>query len=204
MIAVIDYGMGNLRSVSKALDKVGGDVVVTSDAAVAERADSIVLPGVGAFEKAMKNFTSAGMDEVVKNAVAEGKPFLGICLGLQFLFETSLEDGRHGGLGIFPGKVVRFEADPSRSEMKIPQIGWNRVEFRLDAPHFAGIPSGTYFYFVHSYYVVPQDESIIAGETEYLGRFTSAVWADNIFACQFHPEKSQKWGLKLLENFVRL
>ena len=118
MIAVIDYGMGNLRSVSKALEKVGGDVVVTGAAAVVERADSIVLPGVGAFEKAMKNFTSAGMDEVVRNAVAEGKPFLGICLGLQFLFETSLEDGQHQGLGIFPGKVVRFEADPSRSDMK--------------------------------------------------------------------------------------
>lgn len=204
MIAVVDYGMGNLRSVSKALERVGGDVRVTGDPDAVARADKVVLPGVGAFEKALSNLKSAGLDEAVLAAVDAGKPFLGICLGLQLLFDTGYEEGEHAGLGVLRGTVVRFRRDEKRPELKIPQIGWNRVEVLRPAPHLAGIPSGTYFYFVHSYYVAPEDPSIAAGETEYLGRFTSAVWKDNIFASQFHPEKSQKWGLKLLENFVKL
>lgn len=196
--------MGNLRSVSKALERVGGDVVVTTDPEIAASADKIVLPGVGAFQKAISSLAAEGMDDAVRQAVAAGKPFLGICLGLQLLFEKSFEDGEHDGLGILPGKVVRFESDPERHDLKIPQIGWNRVDMRPQIPHFDRIPSGSFFYFVHSYYVVSGNASCIAGETEYLGRFTSAVCRDNVFACQFHPEKSQKWGLKLLENFVRL
>jgi glutamine amidotransferase len=203
-VAVIDYGMGNLRSVSKALEKAGARVVLTSDPCAVRRADKVVLPGVGAFRDAVANLASAGLDEAVKEAVRAGKPFLGVCLGQQLLFETSYEDGVHKGLGILPGEVVRFQADPSRPDMKIPHMGWNRVEFVGDAPHLAGIPSGTFFYFVHSYHVAPKDRALVAGETDYLGRFASVVWRDNVFACQFHPEKSQRWGLKLLENFVEL
>jgi glutamine amidotransferase len=143
---------------------------------------------------------ASGLDGVVREAIVSGKPFLGICVGLQLLFEKSWEDGEHEGLNLLKGEVVRFEPDPRRPEMKIPQIGWNRVEIMRAAPHFEGIPSGTYFYFVHSYYVKPADGAVVAGETEYLCRFASAVWKENIFACQFHPEKSQKWGLKLLDK----
>lgn len=204
MIAVIDYGTGNLRSVSKGLETVGGKVIVTSNPDEVLAADKVVLPGVGAFEVAMKNLRVNSMDEVVKACIDEGKPFLGICLGLQLLFETSLEDGCHDGLGILGGKVVRFENDPQKREMKIPQMGWNQVEFAREAPHFKGIPDNSYFYFVHSYYVTASNPDVVAGETEYLRRFTSAAVKDNVFASQFHPEKSQKWGLKLLENFVKL
>ena len=204
MIAVVDYGMGNLRSVSKALEKAGGDVVLASEAAQVEKCDKIVVPGQGAFRDAIENLAHRGLDRVVLEAIRSGKQFLGICLGQQILFETSHEDGVHEGLGVFSGDVVRFEADARRPECKIPQIGWNRVEFTRAAPHLAGIPSGTYFYFDHSYYVSPGDDSVIAGETDYLGRFASIVWRGNVFACQFHPEKSQRWGLRLLENFVNL
>jgi len=204
MIAVVDYGMGNLRSVAKALERVGAAPELARSPEKVRSAEKIVLPGVGAFEKAMANLASTGLDAAVKEAVAAGKPFLGICLGLQLLFERSREDGDHEGLGILPGEVVRFESDPARPELKIPHMGWNGVEYESPAPHFEGIPSGTYFYFVHSYYVAPADASVCAGETEYLCRFTSAVWAENVFACQFHPEKSRRWGLRLLENFAKL
>lgn len=204
MIAVVDYGMGNLRSVSKALERVGGKVALTSDPAAVRKADKVVLPGVGAFRDAMTNLQALGLDDAVVEAIEAGKPFLGICLGQQLLFETSYEDGAYKGLGIFEGEVVKFDADPARPELKIPQIGWNRVHFAGDSPFVAGIPSGTYFYFVHSYFVAPEDETLVAGETEYLKLFASAIARDNVFACQFHPEKSQRWGLKLLENFVGL
>lgn len=204
MIAVIDYGMGNLRSVSKALEKAGGRVLLTSDPDQVRRADKVVLPGVGAFCDAAACLRDSGMADAAVEAIRAGKPFLGICLGLQLLYETSYEDGVYRGLGIIPGEVVRFVGEPARPECKIPQIGWNRVEFTSPAPHLAGIPSGTYFYFVHSYYGVPTDPGVVAGRTEYLAPFASAVWRDNVFACQFHPEKSQRWGLKLLENFVSL
>jgi glutamine amidotransferase len=204
MIAVVDYGMGNLRSVAKALEKVGAQVLITSDPEAVLEADKVVLPGVGAFKDAMDNLSSRGLDRAVKDAIAGGKQFLGICLGLQLLYGVSYEDGEHKGLGVLAGEVVRFSADAARPELKIPQIGWNTVESMSQAPHLAGIPSGTFFYFVHSYYGVPADRSVVAGETEYLGRFASAVWKENVFACQFHPEKSQRRGLRLLENFVRL
>ncbi len=204
MIAVVDYGMGNLRSVSKALEAVGGRVRVTGDAGEVSKADKVVLPGVGAFEKAAAALAAGGLDEAVKGAIWAGRPFFGICLGLQLLFETSHEDGAHSGLGVFSGEVVRFERDMARPQLKIPHIGWNQVEITSAAPHFAGIPPRTYFYFVHSYYVAPADNRIVAGRSEYLRPFAAAVWQDNVFASQFHPEKSQKWGLKLLENFVAL
>ncbi len=204
MIAVVDYGMGNLRSVSKALEKVGGKVILTNRPEDIQKADKVVLPGVGAFQDAMANLRENGLDASVLDAISSGKPFLGVCLGLQLLYEWSAEDGRHEGLGVIPGNVVRFEADSERPEMKIPQIGWNRARFVADAPHLEGIPSGTHFYFVHSYYGVPTDDSVAATRTDYLTEFTSAIWRDNVFACQFHPEKSQHWGLKLYENFVNL
>jgi imidazole glycerol-phosphate synthase subunit HisH len=204
MIAVVDYGMGNLRSVSKALERVGGRVTVTADPRALKKAEKVVLPGVGAFRDAIANLQALGLDEAVVEAIEDGKPFLGICLGQQLLFERSYEDGEYKGLAVFEGEVVKFDADPSQPECKIPQIGWNRVNFRTDSPFVAGIPSGTFFYFVHSYYVAPDDEALVAGETDYLARFASAVARDNVFACQFHPEKSQRWGLKLLENFVGL
>lgn len=204
MIAVVDYGMGNLRSVAKALEKVGARVLITSDPEAVLAADKVVLPGVGAFRDAIDNLSARGLDRAVKKAVVAGKQFLGICLGLQLLYEKSREDGEHEGLGILEGEVARFRPDAARPELKIPQIGWNRVDIRAGAPHLAGIPSGTFFYFVHSYYGTPDDASVVAGETDYLQRFASAVWKDNVFACQFHPEKSQRRGLKLLENFVRL
>jgi len=204
MIAVVDYGMGNLRSVSKALEKVGGRVTLTSNPDVVKTADKVVLPGVGAFRDAMTNLGALGLDVAVVEAIEAGRPFLGICLGQQLLFETSYEDGVYKGLSVFPGEVLRFEADPGRPELKIPQIGWNRARFVGDSPLLAGIPSGTFFYFVHSYYAAPSDESLVAVRTEYLTDFAAAVARDNVFACQFHPEKSQRWGLKLLENFVNL
>jgi glutamine amidotransferase len=204
MIAVVDYGMGNLRSVAKALERAGGEVLVTSDAGAVAQAGKVVLPGVGAFQDAIANLSSRGLDAAVIEAVRAGKPFLGICLGMQLLFETSYEDGVHKGLGIFAGEVVRFEPDAARADLKIPQIGWNQVGFRSSPPHLAGIPAGTFFYFVHSYYCAPKDDSVTAGETDYLCRFASAVWRDNVFACQFHPEKSQALGLQLLKNFASL
>ena len=168
---------------------------VTSDPQVIAEAAGVVLPGVGAFDdcmEALDNYDLAGM---LKEVISEGKPFLGICLGLQVLFESS-EEGDRPGLGIIPGRVVRFTHD-----LKIPQIGWNQISIKQPAPHLAGIDEGAWVYFVHSYYVVPEDESLIATTTEYGYEFCSAIWRDNIFACQFHPEKSQDTGLEILENF---
>ena len=199
MIALIDYGMGNLGSVAKALAKVGCEARITDDAEVVADARAVVLPGVGAFDDCVKNLTDRGLDVAVKAAIEQGKPFLGICLGLQMLFEASEEGGKHPGLGIIPGKVVRF-----RHDLKIPQIGWNQISIRAQAPHLSGVPDGSWVYFVHSYHVVPEDESIIATTTDYGYEFVSAVWKDNIFATQFHPEKSQAVGLKILESFASL
>ena len=198
LIALIDYGMGNLGSVDKALRHVGCQVQVTSDPHVIAEAAGVVLPGVGAFDDCMSNLEQYGLVEVIKEVVAAGKPFLGICLGLQVLFDSS-EEGEKPGLGIIPGEVVRFKHD-----LKIPQIGWNQISIRSDAPHLEGLKDGAWVYFVHSYYVVPQDYSVIATTTEYGYEFCSSVWRDNIFASQFHPEKSQAAGLKILENFKRL
>jgi glutamine amidotransferase len=198
VIALIDYGMGNLGSVDKALRKVGCEVQITSDPAVLERADGLVLPGVGAFDDCVQGLRQSGLEAPLKEQIAAGKPFLGICLGMQMLFERSEEGGKYPGLGLLPGRVERFKHD-----LKIPQIGWNQLTIRAPAPQLEGIPDGSYVYFVHSYYCVPEDDSLIATTTDYGYDFCSAVWKDNIFATQFHPEKSQAVGLAVLTNFRR-
>ena len=195
MIALIDYGMGNLGSVEKALVKVGCEVQVTADAGVIGEASGVVLPGVGAFDDCMINLKNAGVIPAIEAAVAADKPFLGICLGLQVLFESS-EEGKLPGLGILPGQVVRF-----KHELKIPQIGWNQIFARQAHPLLAGVPDGSWTYFVHSYYAEPADASLTATVTDYGYEFTSAVARGNLFASQWHPEKSAAVGLKVLENF---
>jgi glutamine amidotransferase len=201
MIAIIDYQMGNLRSVQKAFENVDHAAAVTADPSTLEKADHVVLPGVGAFADAIAELRRRNLIEPIRTAIASGKPFLGICLGLQLLFDVSYEDGRHEGLGVIAGEVKRFEAPP---EFKVPHMGWNQVHFRRQAPLFAGIEDGAHFYFVHSYYVAPKDASVIAGEASYPEPFCAAVWRDNLFATQFHPEKSQAAGLRLLKNFAEL
>lgn len=198
MIALIDYGMGNLGSVHKALLKVGCEVEITSDSAVIESAAGVVLPGVGAFDDCMTNLQQAGVVPAIKAAVEADKPFIGICLGLQVLFESS-EEGKLPGLSILPGRVVRF-----RHELKIPQIGWNQINIHGDVPNLAGVPDGSWTYFVHSYYAEPADESLIATTTDYGYEFCSAVRRGNLFASQWHPEKSAATGLKVLENFRKI
>ena len=202
-IAVIDYEMGNLRSVQKALERVGADAVITRDPDVIMGASAAVLPGVGAFGACMDNLRRHGLVEPVKIFVASGRPFLGICVGMQILFDESEEFGRVPGLGILPGKIVRFAADPE-GKRKVPQMGWNALAIQKRAPHLAGIRDGAQVYFVHSYYPVPADRAVIATTTDYGVTFASSVWSDNVFATQFHPEKSQAVGLKILANFAAL
>jgi glutamine amidotransferase len=204
MIAIIDYGMGNLRSVQKGFQRVGHDAVVTSDTKVILGADKVVLPGVGAFADCMRNLEGLGLVDTVHRVVDSGRPFLGICLGLQLLFEESEEFGLHRGLGILPGRVVRFPtkvANNPEKLYKIPHMGWNRIYIKKHAPHFKDVPEEGYFYFVHSFYVAPADPSVTATTTDYGIEFTSSVWKDNIFATQFHPEKSQELGLRILKAF---
>ncbi|MCK5286991.1 MAG: imidazole glycerol phosphate synthase subunit HisH [Thermodesulfovibrionia bacterium] len=200
MIAIIDYGMGNLRSVEKGFLKVGVNATVTSNPEVVEKAHGVVLPGVGAFKDCMRELTNLELTDTIVRALKEGKPYLGICLGLQVLFSESEEFGRCRGLDIFKGYVKRF----SNGELKIPHMGWNELNVKRNNFLLEGIPDKNYFYFVHSYYVVPEDDSIISGTTEYGLDFTSMIWKDNIYAVQFHPEKSQTAGLKILENFGKI
>ena len=201
MIAIIDYQMGNLRSVQKGFEQVGHQATITSDAAQLQQAEKIVLPGVGAFGDAMAELRRRELVEPIRAAIDAGKPFLGICLGLQLLFDVGWEGERHEGLGILRGEVVRFRVPP---QLKVPHMGWNQAMIRRRAPILAGVDEGTYFYFVHSYYVVPEDSQIVAIETEYHQPFCAMVWRDNLFATQFHPEKSQAEGLKVLKNFAEL
>ena len=201
MIVVVDYGMGNLRSVSKALEHVGAEVRVSSSPLELKEAHGVVLPGVGAFKDAVKNLKERGLWEAILKEVEKGKPLLGICLGLQLLFEVSYEFGKSQGLGLIEGEVVRFELP---REYKIPHMGWNQVFRRKSSPLLEGIRDGEFFYFVHSYFVKPKDESVVLTESDYGIRFCSSVEKENVFATQFHPEKSQRAGLKLLENFVKL
>lgn len=200
MIAIIDYGMGNLRSVQKGFEKVGVEAGIVQDPGVVESARGVVLPGVGAFADAMANLARTGMDRAVTRFILSGRPFLGICLGLQMLFETSEEWGHSKGLGVFRGTVRRIPPG-----LKVPHMGWNQLKFRgagkCEDNIFKGIPEGSSFYFVHSYYVDPMDKDIVAGVTEYGMEFTSAVAKDNIYAIQFHPEKSSAMGLRILQNF---
>lgn len=208
MIAIVDYGMGNLRSVQKAFEAVGHQAVVTRDARAIGDASHVVLPGVGAFGDCMENLDRYGLIEPVRRAVQSGKPFLGICLGLQLLFTESEEFGRHLGLGLIPGKVRRFTSgseeapDRTMAHLKVPHMGWNDVRVTRTAPPLRGIESGAYLYFVHSYYVEPQDNGVACTMTDYGRSFVSSVWRDNVFACQFHPEKSQSLGLRIIRNFA--
>ncbi|HET6465717.1 MAG TPA: imidazole glycerol phosphate synthase subunit HisH [Nitrospiria bacterium] len=199
MIAVIDYGMGNLRSVSKAFERLGFAVNVTRDPRQIADASHVVLPGVGAFPDCMRNLEEMGLIDPVHRALSSGKPFLGICLGLQLLFTESEEFGLHKGLGWIRGRVVRFPDDG----LKIPHMGWNTLEIQKPTPSLQGIPEDAMVYFVHSYYGVPENPAVIATMTEYGQRFASSIAVDNVFACQFHPEKSQSVGLRLLRNFAQ-
>lgn len=202
MIALLDYGAGNVRSVQKAITAAGGDVQLVPSPELVKQADAVVLPGVGAFDDCINAMQQQELFEAAREFVFTGKPFLGICVGYQALFENSEEfNSCAAGLGVFEGSVVRFPD----TEVKVPQIGWNEVHVtQPNCPILQGIESGSHFYFVHSYYPKPKDESIVATRTEYGVNFTSAVWHDNVFATQFHPEKSQKVGLQLLTNFVNL
>ena len=198
-IAIIDYQMGNLRSVQKGFEKVGHEAVITSDPAELAKAERIVLPGVGAFGDAIAELRRRDLVKPIKDAISSGKPFLGICLGLQLLFEVGYENGEYEGLGILRGKCIRFDLP---HEFKVPHMGWNRGTIKQQAPILKDTADGTFFYFVHSYYVVPEDPSLIAIEADYGHPFCAAVWKDNLFATQFHPEKSQGEGLKLLKAFA--
>jgi imidazole glycerol-phosphate synthase subunit HisH len=201
MIALVDYGMGNLRSVEKALTRVGGDVHVVNDAKSVGAADAVVLPGVGAFGDCMKNLEECRLTDAIREFIASKRLFLGICLGMQGLFESSEESPGVAGLNVFRGAVPRFVVN----DLKVPHMGWNQLQInRRGCPLLQGIADGSHMYFVHSYYCRPKDESLVCGTTEYGIKFCSMLWDDNVFATQFHPEKSQAVGLKMLENFVRI
>jgi glutamine amidotransferase len=208
MIAIIDYGMGNLRSVEKAFEKVGFESVVTDKSETIEKADKIVLPGVGAFKDAKEGLQERNLVEPIINHIKKRKLFLGICLGLQLLFTRSIEDGIHEGLNIVPGEVVRFEPDKlsggDNQKLKIPHMGWNTIRTKKEVSILKGLPDNSYMYFVHSYYVIPDRDDVVATETEYGGAFVSMISIDNVFAMQFHPEKSQHYGLMILKNFGEL
>jgi len=202
LIAVIDYELGNLRSVQKSLELVGNkDVLITSDPETVMKADRVVLPGVGAFGDCTKGLSDAGLTESVFEFIKTGKPILGICVGMQMMFEKSYEFGEHAGLGIFKGEVKKFPDEIVKKGMKIPHMGWNTIIKNFDHPVLEGIETGEHFYFVHSYYATADREGVAALECDYGVRFTAMAARDNIVATQFHPEKSQKMGLKLLENF---
>lgn len=206
MIVIVDYGMGNLRSVQKGLEKVGSTALISHDPAEIRAAGKLVLPGVGAFGDAMKHLEERDLIEPLKEFARSDRPFLGICLGLQLLFEVSHEEGEFAGLSIIPGRVQRFdfrELSEAKS-LKVPHMGWNQVRWDAPCPLLAGLTSGTHFYFVHSYYVVPSDDAVSVGRCDYGYTFTAMIQKGNIFATQFHPEKSQSAGLAILRNFAEL
>jgi glutamine amidotransferase len=206
MIAIIDYGMGNLRSVQKGFEQVGFPAEITSDPAALLGADKIVLPGVGAFRDCISNLEQGGFVEPILKIIAEGRPFLGICLGLQLLFTESEEFGIHKGLGVIPGRVMRFpEGMVEQGEkLPVPHMGWNQISLRQPSPLFDGIDNGSNVYFVHSYYVKPEDPTVVAATCNYGIEFCAAIRHDNVMATQFHPEKSQGIGLKMLKNFAEM
>jgi glutamine amidotransferase len=201
-IVIVDYGMGNLRSVQKALERLGFAAIISSQPEQLLQADKVILPGVGAFADAIARLHACRLDVALRQFIASGRPFLGICLGLQLLFTRSYEDGLHDGLNILPGEVVRFPEQPG---LKVPHMGWNSLYLtRPDCPLFHDLPPEPSFYFVHSYYAMPHDPTIVAATTDYPTPFTAVVWKDHIMATQFHPEKSQHLGLQMLANFARL
>lgn len=200
MIAIIDYGVGNLHNLKNALDYQGLPCAIVRDAAGVARAERIILPGVGAFWPAMNHLRKAGLEQIVKERVTAGVPFLGVCVGMQLLFDESEEDGVHPGLGLIPGRVVRFAGQG----LKVPQIGWNQVRFQRGDPLLEGIPDGSYFYFVHSFYPVPDRKEDALGSADYGEVFAAIVRRGNVWGAQFHPEKSQDAGLRLLKNFATL
>jgi len=197
IVAVVDYGAGNLRSVEKALERLGGNPLVTSDPAEVLAAEAIVVPGQGAAGQAMRSLERLGLIEPLRRVMSEGRPFFGVCLGMQILLTRSDEDGGQKCLGLVPGTVRRLPAG-----LKVPHMGWNQVELTTDHPVFAGVPNRANFYFVHSYYCDPEDPAVIAGQTEYGVRFCSAIAQGNLVATQFHPEKSGHIGLRLYANFL--
>jgi glutamine amidotransferase len=198
-IVIVDYGMANLRSVQKAFEKLGHAAQISGEPNRVAEADKVVLPGVGAFRDAIARLHEAGLAEPILTHLRSGKPFFGICLGMQLLFRTSHEDGVFRGLDYFPGDVVRFPEQPG---LKVPHMGWNRLRIRRAAPPLRQTTDGSFVYFVHSYYPVPADPGLVATETDYPAPFASAVWQDNVFATQFHPEKSQSVGLEMLRQFA--
>ena len=203
MISIIDYGMANLRSVQKGFESVGVSAQIISKPEQVKRADKVVLPGVGAFADAVRTMRDTELAGPIIDHINSGKPFLGICLGLQMLLDVGYEDGTHQGLGVLKGKCVRFDVD-EKMGLKVPHMGWNQLVAKSESPLLRDLPSEPSVYFVHSYYVVPEDPSVIATTTDYGRPFVSSVWRDNLVATQFHPEKSQKVGLKILENFSRM
>lgn len=201
MIAMIDYDAGNIRSVEKAIESLGAQVVLTRDPEVLLSADHVILPGVGSFGDAMEKLHKYGLIPVIHQIIEKGTPFLGICLGLQILFESSEETPGVDGLGILKGKVLRFE---EKEGYKIPHMGWNSLHIKDGARLFRGIPEDSYVYFVHSYYLQAEDESIVAATSEYANQIHASIESGNVFACQFHPEKSSDIGLKILRNFINI
>jgi glutamine amidotransferase len=200
-IVIVDYGMANLRSVQKAFEKLGHAAVISADPNLVADAPKIVLPGVGAFRDAIGRLRQAGFVPPLTEHVRSGKPFLGICLGLQLLFDKSFEDGEYEGLGLLAGDVVRF---PDLPGLKVPHMGWNQLRFKPGCPLFRDLHDGDAVYFVHSYYAVPREPAVVTAEADYPSPFAAAVWKDNVFATQFHPEKSQKVGLTMLRNFAEI
>ena len=200
-LVIVDYGVGNLRSAQKAFEHLGQAALVTSDPERIAGAPAVVLPGQGAFGTCMENLTAAGLVEPVLAAARSGRPFLGICVGMQLLFDESEESPGVRGLGVFPGKVVRF---PRRADLKVPHMGWNRLRIRRRVPALADVADGDFVYFVHSFHPEPRDPDVVATTTDYGGEFVSSVGRDNVYAGVFHPEKSQQVGLKLLGGFVKM
>jgi glutamine amidotransferase len=199
-IVIVDYGMGNLRNVQKGFEKIGSEAKLTRNKKEIGRASAIVLPGVGAFKDCMENLEKYGLVDPLLRSIEKGKPYLGICLGLQILFSESEEFGAHRGLDLIRGKVVKFRPDP---EHKVPHMGWNSIEKEREIPMLQGVENGDFFYFVHSYYVIPEEARWNSTFTTYGKPFVSSIWKENLFATQFHPEKSQQKGLRILENFVK-
>lgn len=199
-IVIVDYGSGNLRSVQKGLERAGYASVISRDPKVVSEASHLIVPGVGAFPECMKNLDAFGLIKPITESIRAGKPYLGICLGLQILFTEGMEFGPHPGLDLVHGKVIRF---PENS-LKTPHMGWNQIRIERKSPFLEGIPDGAYFYFVHSYYGLPQETDWVTTTTEYGTQFPSSISRGHLFACQFHPEKSQTMGLRLLTNFVKL